>query len=71
MANPLAGIYLASFTVSAAGLSTSETFYVLFNLGSDEAEHDAAIEWVESNLIPAPGALALLGLAGLASRRRR
>jgi hypothetical protein len=71
LANPLAGIYLASFTVSAAGLSTSETFYVLFNLGSDEADHDAAIEWVESNLIPAPGALALLGLAGLASRRRR
>jgi hypothetical protein len=68
---PFDGIYLASFTVSGAGLATSEIFWVVFNLGSDEADHDAAIEWVESNLIPAPGALALLGLAGLARRRRR
>jgi hypothetical protein len=36
-----------------------------------EEEHDAAIEWVELNLVPAPGAIALLGLAGVAGRRRR
>jgi xanthosine utilization system XapX-like protein len=35
-----------------------------------EEEHEAAVEWVEVNLAPAPGAIALLGVAGLLRRRR-
>lgn len=69
--DPLDGVYLASFTASSAGFATSETFYVLFNLNESETEHDEAIEWVEANLVPAPGALALLLSGALASRRRR
>jgi hypothetical protein len=70
-ADPANGIYLASFTVSASGLATSEVFYAVFNLGMAEADHAAAAEWVEMNLVPAPGALAMLGIAGLLARRRR
>ena len=70
-ADPAAGIYLASFTFSASGLATSEVFHVVFNLGLDETEHGAAVAWVESNLVPAPGALALLGLAGIVRGGRR
>jgi uncharacterized protein (TIGR03382 family) len=28
------------------------------------------VEWVEANLVPAPSAIALLGVAGLLRRRR-
>ena len=59
------------YTVSGAGYATSEIFYAVFNLGMTEVDHGAAAGWVESNLVPAPGALATLALAGLASRRRR
>lgn len=74
--DPANGIYLASFTFSSAGLADSETIYAVFNLGMTEADHEAAVAWVESNLVPAPGAAALLALAGLGSlggltRRRR
>lgn len=69
--DPANGIYLAAFTLSGAGYATSEVFYAVFNLGMTEADHGAAAGWVESNLVPAPGALATLALAGLATRRRR
>jgi hypothetical protein len=70
-ADPVNGIYLASFTVSASGLATSEVFYAVFNLGMAEADHAAAAGWVEANLVPAPGAIALVGVSGLVARRRR
>jgi hypothetical protein len=69
--DPANGIYLASVTFSSAGLADSETMWIVFNLGMDEAEHAAATEWVEANLVPAPGALALLALAGAMRRRVR
>jgi uncharacterized protein (TIGR03382 family) len=71
LVDPLDGIYLASFTASTSGFATSETFYVLFNLNESEIDHDEAIEWVEANIVPAPGALALLGAGLLVLRRRR
>jgi uncharacterized protein (TIGR03382 family) len=71
LVDPLDGVYLASFTASSAGYATSESFYVLFNLGESEIDHDEAIEWVEANIVPAPGALALLGAGLLVLRRRR
>jgi uncharacterized protein (TIGR03382 family) len=50
---------------------SSDVFYAVFNLGMSEEDHAAATEWVEVNLVPTPAAFALLGLAGLVSRRRR
>jgi hypothetical protein len=71
LTDPANGIYLATFQFSAAGYGSSQPLWVVYNLGMSEEEHDAAIEWVELNLVPAPGAIALLGLAGVAGRRRR
>ncbi|MBM4008163.1 MAG: hypothetical protein FJ285_01030 [Planctomycetes bacterium] len=69
--DPIAGIYLLAMQASASGFNSSDTFWVVFNLGSDEADHDAAIDWVQGNLVPAPGAVALLVLAGATRGRRR
>lgn len=70
-ADPTPGIYLISFTVSSVGYGTSDRFWIAFNLGMSEADHDASKDWVETNLVPAPGALAPIGLALLGSRGRR
>lgn len=70
-ADPTPGIYLISFRVSSVGYGTSDRFWIAFNLGMDEADHDAAIEWVEANLVPAPGALAVMGVMLVGGRRRR
>jgi len=56
---------------SDTGVGTSRPFWIVFNNGLSEPEHDAAIEWVEMNLVPAPGAVALLGLGGVMAMRRR
>jgi len=69
--DPADGIYLAAFTFASANLATSETFWIVFNLGLDEAAHEAAEEWVAANLVPAPGAIAILALGGALRRRRR
>jgi hypothetical protein len=68
--DPASGIYLATFRFGSNGLADSEAFWVVLNLGMSEEEHEAAVEWVEVNLVPAPGAIALLGVAGLMRRRR-
>ncbi len=67
------GIYLLEleFTTDLAGVGTSAPFWIVFNNGMDEAEHDAAIEWVEENLVPAPGAACLLAFGALTTLRRR
>jgi hypothetical protein len=68
-----AGIYVLANTFSLTGASDSEVIFTVFNAGLDEALHEEAIEYVESVLVPAPGATGLLALAGFGvmSRRRR
>lgn len=66
-----AGIYLLANTFSLSGAADSEVIYTVFNAGFEEDVHDAAIDYVENNIVPAPGALALLGLGGLGACRRR
>ena len=69
--DPLDGIYLAAFTVASTGYGTSETFWIVFNLNLDASDHEAARDWVEANLVPAPHAIAVFALAAGARRRRR
>jgi hypothetical protein len=68
------GIYLLELELftNRPGTANSLPYWVVFNYGLSEPEHEAAVEWVETNLVPAPGGATLLALAGvLASRRRR
>lgn len=68
-----AGIYLLANSFSLTGAADSEVIYTVFNAGLDEGTHDVAIEYVETVLVPAPGAMGVLACAGLGvvSRRRR
>jgi hypothetical protein len=65
------GAYLMEVTASMAGYQSSDVFYILFNSGLDDEAFEEAHEYVENVLVPAPGALALLGLLGATRRRRR
>lgn len=68
------GVYVLANTFSLSGAADSEVIYTVFNAGLDEDAHDAAIKYVDSVLVPAPGVLSMLGLAGVGlsvgSRRR-
>ncbi len=65
------GIYLLQLRFTVDGFQDSESVWTVFNAGLDEAAHDAAIDYVENVIVPAPGALAVLGLGGLVAARRR
>ena len=70
-ADPLNGIYLATFTFSAAGYETSAPLWAVLNFGMSEEDHGAAVAWAETNLVPAPAAFAMFALGGLLGRRQR
>jgi hypothetical protein len=72
--DPSSGLYLATFRFESAGFADSAPLWVVFNLGMSEADHEAAVVWVESNLLPAPGVMAIAALSaitGAGSRSRR
>lgn len=70
------GIYLVELqlidTSASGSLASSLPYWAVFNYGLDENEHDAAVDYVANNLVPAPGGV-LLAATGLAFglRRRR
>ena len=66
------GFYLWSLTLEVGAYAT-EPVYFVHGLGDhDEALHEAAIDFVQANLVPEPTSAALLaGLGGLAMIRRR
>jgi hypothetical protein len=59
---PTPGTYLLELEMysTARGVESSEPYWIVFNHEDDEANHDAAIEWVEDNLAPG-GAGSCLG----------
>jgi hypothetical protein len=65
------GIYLLQLRFTVDGFQDSLSTWTVLNAGLDEAQHDAAIEYVENVIVPAPGAVALLGLGGVMAARRR
>lgn len=71
---PADGIYLLQLelTTDKPGIATSKPFWVVYNNGLDEEQHDLTIDWVQGNLVPEPEALSALTMAaGLLARRRR
>jgi hypothetical protein len=69
--DPSDGVYLLELELTSDSYGPSDPFWIVFNLGLDEEDHDAAIDWVEDNLVPAPGAAGALALLGVAAVRRR
>ena len=57
---PASGIYVAEFELYATDDVTlpSAPFFIVFNDGRSVSEHDAAIAWVESNLVETPSSCA-------------
>ena len=59
------------------GLNTSEAVYLLcwedriYGKGSADYDYNDSVVELRATLVPAPGAMAIFGLAGLAARRRR
>ena len=49
--SPQTGIYLVELELYATeGPEHSEPFWIVFNYGMDEDDHEAAVEWVEENM---------------------
>jgi len=67
------GVYLLTLEVFATGFDPSEPIWFVMNAGAEESVHEAAIEYAENVLVPAPSgvAVAALGIGGLMGRRRR
>lgn len=53
---PTAGVYLLNLQMysNSSAIDSSEPFWIVFNFGDDETEHDAAIAWAQENLAPQP-----------------
>jgi len=69
--DPADGIYLLAMQLTSNNYDASETLWIVFDNNMGDEKLDTAVAWVETNLLPAPGALALLALGGLARARRR
>jgi hypothetical protein len=67
------GVYLLEMELFSdqPGLGASLPFWFVFNQNTSELIHDEAIEYVEQNIVPAPGAAGLLAAGGLLGLRRR
>ncbi len=70
--DPSDGVYLLELELftDAMGIANSDPYWIVFNLNQPEAEHDAAISYVETVVVPGPGAFALCVMM-LACRRSR
>ncbi len=65
------GIYLLELQLRSSGPDASLPFWIVFNNGADEADHDAAIAYVQDNYVPAPASAYALGALWMVRRSRR
>ena len=65
------GIYFLQNNFTLSGFADSDTVWTVFNAGLTELQHDEAIEFAETVLVPTPGGALVLGAAGLIGARRR
>lgn len=67
------GMYLvcASLTSSDPGISASAPFYLVYGYSADEADHEAAVTWTQTNYVPEPaGVMAMLSVSSMLALRR-
>lgn len=67
------GFYLMEYHLEGTFGARSLPFYTVFAYGDSVTEEslDTVIQWVDANIVPAPGAAAMLALGGLIAGRRR
>lgn len=67
------GIYLVQLRLweSTGALAASAPIWFVLNNGADEAEHDAAMAYAETVIVPSPGVGMVVGVVGLCGGRRR
>lgn len=68
---PDGGFYLWSLTLSVGQLSSDPAYFVHGFGEHNEIAHEAAVDFIQSTVVPEPSSLALLSLGGLALMRRR
>jgi len=53
---PTTGVYLLELEMycTDSGIDASQPYWIVFNFGDDEMNHDAAIDWVNDHLAPQP-----------------
>jgi hypothetical protein len=71
--DPTSGIFLLELDVVSIGdvYGATQPFWIVFNNGATEEEHEASIDWVNENLVPTPGVAVIAGMGLLAMGRRR
>lgn len=69
--SPDFGIYLLELQLTSNNYQSSDPFWIVFDHGIGERDLDIAVDWVQANLVPVPGAIALFALAGVGACRRR
>lgn len=71
--NADAGIYLLSARLESddPGVTSSEPFYLVYNYGAAEADHEAAVAYVETHYVPEPVLGGIVGTMALLMLRRK
>lgn len=65
------GAYGLWLELTSPTYATSNSYIILLNYGLDEADFEAGVDYIGTNIIPEPASALLLGLLGLAALRRR